>query len=194
MMNQLEPYKQKRNRQENELIIAGGVLALMKKGQPLEKIRAADISRELHKDPDVVQDHFSDGMFIERNCKTVAESFYNRLKDPVNPKIFAAIFLTCVLQNRALFSIEFQRASRRIFEEVMTRLKPTIVFNWPKQSDGLKTTCYRVLCEEVFYLLQQWHEAEFVESQQKLVERKIVDLLTIFSGRPANKIYIAELQ
>ena len=177
----------KRNWNENETLIAEGILSLLRKGRGVEQIRNTEIMSETGIDRDVVNHHLIDHDFFDRNYRRITEDFLRRVGRTANTG-FAPVFLSCVIEHRTWFEIEFCRKSHRLFMDIMLALRPRITSRWPAQAKSRELTFYRLFCQEVFFLLETWIENDFIGSQEPEIEVKLQKIVAAFASGNINII------
>ena len=183
----------KRNWTENEALIAEGILSLIHKGHTIELFRAADISREMRLDPDVVQRHLLSEDFFSRNVRRISDDFVDRTSRASSAGIFSSVFLACVVSHRVWFEIEFHRQSHLMYRTIMSDMKSIITNSWPIQTDTRRDIFYRLYCGEVFSLLHAWIASEFADAESFEVEARLSKITSAFGTGLPNTILAAVL-
>ena len=179
--------KTKKNWMENDSLIAEGILSLLRKGRGVEQIRNTEIMSETGIDRDVVHHHLKDHDFFDRNYRRISEDFLRRVGRTANTG-FAPVFLSCVIEHRTWFEIEFCRKSHRLFRDIMLALRPRITSRWSIQAKDREPIFYRLFCQEVFFLLETWSGNGFIGSQEPEIEVKLQKMVAAFASGNINII------
>ena len=179
--------KPKRNWAENEVLIAEGILSLLRKGRGVEQLKNTEIMSETGINRDVIHDHLRDRDFFDRNYRRITEDFLRRVGRMANTG-FAPVFLSCVIEHRTWFEIEFCRKSHRLFMDIMLALRPRITSSWPIQAKGREPIFFRLFCQEVFFLLETWNENSFIGSQEPEIEARLQKIVAAFASGNINII------
>ena len=169
-MSNLNNTNSKRNMQENDDLIAEGILSLLQQDLGKAAISAADISRETGINRCVVQNHVSDGEFFPRNHQRIVDDFKQQSLVP-GKQAFASAFLFHVQQHRKWFEIEFIENRYRLYKEIMDALEEQITAGWSRQTDRQKKLFYRLYCGEVFNLLSEWYEHDTFQNPDSQKDR-----------------------
>ena len=172
---------------ENDSLIAEGILSLLRKGRGVEQMRNTEIMSETGIDRDVIHDHLRDRDFFDRNYRRVTEDFLRRVGRTANIG-FASVFLSCVIDHRTWFNIEFCRKSHRLFMDIMRTLRPRITSRWSIQAKDRESIFYRLFCQEMFFLLETWSENGFIGSQEPEIEARLHKIVTAFASGSINII------
>lgn len=180
--------KAKRTWDENEFLIAEGILSLTQQGYNPGSVRAATIHRKTSIDQDVVQDHLRGDRFFERNFKKIVSDFTSRIEAISNPDIFAPVFLSCIAENEIFFQIELAQESHKLFSGVMRTLEPQITKSWSPQTTERREIFYRLYCVEVYTTLEKWLRDGVSQRDDRVTERLLTKQLEAFSTGQINTI------
>ena len=182
----------KRNWNENETLIAEGILSLLRKGRGVEQMRNTEIALEVGMSPVEVHRHMAERDFYTRNIEYVASQINRHVSD-VPIAYFPTALLACVREHRCWFEIEFEWQSHRLYEEIMSALETKITASWAIHIGKRKPLLYQLLCSQVFVLLRQWIQSGFTEEQEIIIETKLAQLLSAFATGQINTIWTAIL-